>query len=152
MEELVEAQKNTEKEVANLARSLSGTRNQVGGLSRSLSYALENEAFRELPKYLKTHSQLDVQERFVRTFIGGEEINLFAKASRNGEEVLVVGESVLRLDDRSKLGQLEKNVNVVKAEFNQPVIPLMITHFVHPTILKKAQEKGVLVVQSFEWE
>ena len=151
-EELAVAQKNTEAEVAKLANSLAGTRSQVGGLSRSMSYALENDAFRQLPKYLKTHCQLEVKEHFVRTFIGGEEINVFAKAKRNGEEVLVVGETVLRLDDHSKMGQLEKNVKAVKAEFKQEVIPLMITHIAHPAILEKAQKKGVLVIQSFEWE
>jgi len=117
-----------------------------------MAYALENEAFRKLPEYLGIHRQLNIRERFVRTFIRGEEINVFAKAERNGEEVLVVGEAVLRLDDRSKMGQLEKNVEAVRAEYGLPVVPLIITHFAHPDILGKASEQGVLVVQSFEWE
>ncbi len=65
---------------------------------------------------------------------------------------MLVGEAVVRLDDRSKMGQLEKNVQVVKEQFHQPVFPLMITHFAHPVILKKAREEGVVVVQSFEWD
>ncbi len=36
-------------------------------------------------------------------------------------------------------------------EFDQPIVPLIITHFAHPDILKKAREQGVLIVQSFEW-
>jgi DNA repair ATPase RecN len=103
-EELTQAQKQTEKEVAKLSQSLGNTRTQVGGLSRSMAYALENEAYRKIPKYLKTHYQLDIQERVIRTLIGGEEINLFAKAKRHGEEVLIVGETVVRLDDRAKFG------------------------------------------------
>ncbi|MDM8551547.1 hypothetical protein QUF72_15780 [Desulfobacterales bacterium HSG2] len=150
--ELAEAQKQTEKELAQLSRSQRGTRGQVGGLSKSMAYALENEAFRKLPGYLGTHRQLNIRERFVRTFVRGEEINVFAKAERNGEEVLVVGEAVLRLDDRSKMGQLEKNVEAVRAEYGLPVVPLIITHSAHPDILGKASEHGVLVVQSFEWE
>jgi uncharacterized protein YaaW (UPF0174 family) len=150
-EELAQAQKQTEKEVAKLSQSLGNTRTQVGGLSRSMAYALENEAYRKIPKYLKTHYQLDIQERVIRTLIGGEEINLFAKANRHGEEVLIVGETVVRLDDRAKLGQLEKNVEVVKNQFNKPVFPLIITHFAHPRILDKARDNGIVVVQSFEW-
>jgi Sec-independent protein translocase protein TatA len=150
-EELTQAQKQTEKEVAKLSQSLGNTRTQVGGLSRSMAYALENEAYRKIPKYLKTHYQLDIQERVIRTLIGGEEINLFAKANRHGEEVLIVGETVVRLDDRAKLGQLEKNVEVVKNQFNKPVFPLIITHFAHPRILDKARDNGIVVVQSFEW-
>ncbi|MDM8548709.1 hypothetical protein QUF72_01475 [Desulfobacterales bacterium HSG2] len=151
MGELAEAQKQTEKELAQLSRSQRGTRGQVGGLSKSMAYALENEAFRHLPGYLEAHRQLKIRERFVRTFVRGEEINMFAKAERNGEDVLVVGEAVLRLDDRSKMAQLEKNTEAVKEEFGQPVVPLIITHFAHPDILWKASEQGVLVVQSFEW-
>jgi len=50
-----------------------------------------------------------------------------------------------------KFGQLEKNVNIVKQEFNQTIFPLMITHFAIPSLLKKARKRGVTVVQSFEW-
>lgn len=133
-------------------RSVRGTRGQVGGLAKSMAYALENEAFRKLPDLMRTRFGLDVREKLVRTFIRGEEINVFAKARRNGEEVLVVGEAVLRLDDRSKMAQLEKNMEAVKEEYGLPVVPLIITHFAHPDILRKAREQGVLIVQSFEWE
>ncbi|OQY52777.1 MAG: hypothetical protein B6245_23360 [Desulfobacteraceae bacterium 4572_88] len=151
-EELTEAQKQTEKEIARLSGSVRGTRGQVGGLAKSMAYALENEAFRKLPDLMRTRFGLDVREKLVRTFIRGEEINVFAKARRNGEEVLVVGEAVLRLDDRSKMAQLEKNMEAVKEEYGLPVVPLIITHFAHPDILRKAREQGVLIVQSFEWE
>ena len=51
MDELVEVQKKTEEEVRKLAIGLDGTRSQVGGLSRSMAYALENEAYRNLPPH-----------------------------------------------------------------------------------------------------
>ncbi len=150
-EDLAEAQKQTEKEVSKLSKFLGDSRRQIGGLSRSVAYALENEAYRKLPEYLKTHCHLHISDRFVRTVIGGEEINIFAKAKRDGEHVLIVGEAVLKLDDRSKMKQLEKNVEAVQKEFNQTVVPLVITHFAHPNILEKASKEGVLIVQSFEW-
>ncbi len=163
MEELAEAQKQTEKEMAKLSGSLHETREQtssiayaleseVGDLAKNMAYEFENEAFRKLPDLMRTRFSLDVREKLVRTFIRGEEINVFAKARRNGEEVLVVGEAVLRLDDRSKMAQLEKNMEAVKEEYGLPVVPLIITHFAHPDILRKAREQGVLIVQSFEWE
>jgi len=150
--ELTEAQSRTEKEVAKLANAVVQLRHQVGGLSKSVAYALENEAFRKLPLYLETNHHIHVKQKFVRKFIGGEEINLFGMAERNGGDILIVGESVLKLDDRSKLAQLEKNVQAVKQIFSQPIFPLLITHFAHPEILEKAQEQGILVVQSFEWD
>ena len=152
VEELVEAQKHTEQEIAQLSRSLNNTRSQVGGLARSMAYALENEAYRKLPAYLKTHCQLEIHDHFMRTEIGGEEINLLAKATRAGEDVVVVGETVLRLDDRSKMKQLEKNITTVREQYHLPVIPLVVTHFARATVLEKARKEGVIVVQTFEWE
>jgi hypothetical protein len=152
MEELTQAQARTEQEIAKLSHGLNATRGQLGGLSKSVSYALENEAFRKLPAYLKTHHQLEITQRFVRQFIGGEEINLFAKATRQGQEVLIVGESVLKLDDKSKLRKLENHVKGVRQVFSQPIVPLLITHVVHPAVLELAQAQGIVVVQSFEWD
>ena len=152
VEELVEAQKHTEQEIAQLSRSLNNTRSQVGGLARSMAYALENEAYRKLPAYLKTHCQLEIHDHFIRTEISGEEINLLAKATRAGEDVVVVGETVLRLDDRSKMKQLEKNITTVREQYHLPVIPLVVTHFARATVLEKAGKEGVIVVQTFEWE
>ncbi len=53
VQELAEAQKRTEKEIAKLARGLQRVRKEVGGLSRTVAYALENEAYRHLPVFLK---------------------------------------------------------------------------------------------------
>ncbi|MCI4454340.1 MAG: chordopoxvirus fusion protein, partial [Thermodesulfobacterium sp.] len=50
--ELAEAQKRTEEEVRTLAQELKRTRQDLGGLSLSFSYAFENEAYRMLPQVL----------------------------------------------------------------------------------------------------
>ncbi len=150
--ELADAQKRTEQEIAKLSSGLNVNRKQIGGLSKSMAYALENEAFRKLPAYLKNHFQIEVKERLIRASVGITEINIFAKAQQNGNEVIIVGECVLRLDDRSKLGQLAESVEIVKQHYNQPVVPLIITHFVQSDIFKKVSEEGIIVVQSFEWD
>ena len=107
MQELAEAQKRTEVKVAELSediriltKGLNETRGEVGGLSRSMSYAFENEAYRSLPAVLKEKYGIEVKERIIRAEIGGSEINIFCKAEREGKEVLVIGEAKLRLDER----------------------------------------------------
>ena len=69
-----------------------------------MAYALENEAYRRLPAFLKAQHQLEISERLVWTWINGEEINFYARARRGGESVVIVGESVMRLDDHGQLG------------------------------------------------
>ena len=150
----------TRAEVSGLARGLNDTRAEVGGLARSFGYALENEAYRALPAFLARRHGLEVIERFVRTEIGGEEINLFGKVRRNGQEVLIVGETKLQLDERRAnrreedevLAQLARKVAVAQAEMpGVEIVPLLITHYARPAFLQRAREQGVIVVQSFEW-
>ena len=151
LNELAEAQKKTEQEIAKLTRGLEITRQQVGGLARSVSYALENEAYRYLPKFLKVRYGIEVIDRLIRTFIRDREINIFGRVRRNGKEMYLVGDAVLKLDDISKLRQIWDQVGAVKEEFGGEVIPIIITHFAKPDVLAQAQKAGILVVQSFEW-
>jgi predicted nuclease with TOPRIM domain len=153
--ELAEAQKRTEEEVRTLAQELKRTRQDLGGLSLSFSYALENEAYRMLPQVLKRYG-LELEDKLIRKEIAGEEINFFATAKRNGETVYIVGETKLRLDDTKKrddvFKQLEKKISAVKKVYGDvEVVPLIVTHFAKESMLKKAKERGIIVVQSYEW-
>jgi hypothetical protein len=152
VEELAEAQKRTENEIIVLSRKVDTLNDRTGGLSRSVAYSLENEAYRKLPEYLKNHHQLEMKEKFIRKEIAGKEINIFGRATLNGEDIIIIGEAVLRLDDQSKVSELEQKLQAVQKEYTERIIPLIITHFARPNILNKAQQKGVLVVQSFQWE
>jgi hypothetical protein len=83
-------------------------------------------------------------------------INFFATAKRNGETVYIVGETKLRLDDTKKrddvFKQLEKKISAVKKVYGDvQIVPLIVTHFAKESMLKKAKERGIIVVQSYEW-
>ena len=153
--ELAEAQKRTEEEVRTLAQELKRTRQDLGGLSLSFSYAFENEAYRMLPQVLKKYG-LELEDKLIRKEVAKEEINFFATARKNGKTVYIVGETKLRLDDTKKrddvFKQLEKKISAVKKVYGDvQIVPLIVTHFAKESMLKKAKERGILVVQSFEW-
>lgn len=174
VEELAEAQKETEKEIQRLVKGLNETREEVqllvrglnetrgelGGLSRSVGYALENEAYRLLPKLLKKSYGIELEEKLIRAEIGGKEINIFGKAKRDGGDVLIVGETKLRLDDRRKtkderdvFEELEEKVMAVREEYEgEEIVRVLITHYATKGFMMKSKEKGVIVVQSFEWQ
>jgi hypothetical protein len=156
VEELAEAQKRTEEEVCKLAVGLNRTREDLGGLSRSFSYAFENEAYRMLPVVLKEKYAIKVRDKVIRADIGGKEINFFAHAERDGSEIYIVGEAKTRLDDTKKredvFNELEEKVEAVKEEYGEvEIVRLLVTHFATKGFLKKAEEKGVIVIQSFQW-
>ena len=151
LNELAEAQKRTEEEIRKLTGSLKRTREEVGGLSRTVAYALENEAYRRLPPFLKERHGIDILDRMIRAEIRGEEMNLFARARKDGQEIVLLGEAVLRLDDLSKLRKVKKKVKLASEEFDQEIVPIIVTHFARKKVFEKAREAGFLVVQSFEW-
>ena len=117
------AQKQTDQEVRLRARAMKDTRDELGGFSRSVSNALENEAYRLLPAFLKTHYGLESSERLVRVEMGGRGINIFGRAIQNGQEVLIVGETKLRLDERrathnrNLFFELEQKINAVREAY-----------------------------------
>lgn len=165
--ELADAQKKTETKVAELADEmkvlavgLDRNREEVGGLSRSFSYAFENETYRVLPAVLKEKYGIEIKEKFIRADIGGKEINIFGRAGKEGKNIIIVGEAKLRLDERREkrkgekdiFEELEDKVKSVLEEYRgTEIIRVLVTHYATKGFLKKAKEKGIIVIQSFEW-
>ena len=158
--ELAVSQQRTEEEVRKLVISVGELRVEVGGISRSIGYALENEAYRNLPDFLLDKHGIEITERLIRAHVGDEEINFFGRAVRNGKSLLVVGESKQVLDERRRARQraeaiieaLERKAEAVRnAHPDEEILLLFITHSARPAFLEVAEAKGILVVQSFEW-
>ena len=158
--ELAVAQQRTEAEVEKLTFAVGDIRSEIGGMSRSMSYALENEAYRALPAFLLENHGIEVTERLIRTSVNDEEINFLGRASRDGRPVLIVGESKQRLDERRSskreedriFSQLEAKAEVVRAAYpDEEITMLLITHYARPEFLRTAAARGIVVVQSFEW-
>lgn len=152
VQELAEAQKRTEEEIRKLARGQERNRKQIGSLSRTLAYELENEAFRYLPALLFKRYGFRVEEAFVRTEVEGLEVNLLARARReDGKAVMIVGEAVLRLDDAAKIRQVERRMEVVQRVYGMDVFPVIVCHYAPPRWKKRAEDRGIAVIQSYEW-
>ncbi len=74
--------------------------------------------------------------------------------------MLIVGEVKLRLDERrgaqaaeaDALAELDEKVGVVRQAYpDTTIVPLLVTHYARVAFLQRAQERGIIVVQSFEW-
>lgn len=150
--------KGLSQEVSDVKGTLRGVAQEVGGLSRSMSYSLENEAYRMLPVYLEREYGIRVTERFVRTEIGGEEINFFARGERNGKPICLVGESKLRIDERRReakrlFAQLHKQVTVVGETLPDcgEIVSFMVTHYIRPIAYHVANEENILIIHTFDW-
>lgn len=154
VEELADAQKRTEEEIRQLAVAQKNTQQEVGGIANTLGYMLENEAYRLLPKVLAEKHKIKISDKFIRRQIGNEEINLLAEGTRNRKPVLIVGESKSKLSV-SDLTQLKKKIKEVAAHHplagKREIVPVMIVHFARQKELQRAEQEGIIVIQSFEW-
>jgi predicted transcriptional regulator len=158
--ELAVAQQQTEQRLAKLTMVVQGLAMELGGLSRAVSYALENEAYRGLPRLLKERLGLEVVGRLMRREVEGEEINIFGEARRGDEAVLVVGEAKLQLDrgrsrasERARVfAQLRRKVEAVRRAYpGREVVAILVTHYARPVFIEEAKAQGVEVFQSYEW-
>ncbi|MGA4578927.1 hypothetical protein [Limisphaera sp. VF-2] len=98
LNQLAEAQRRTEEAVQPLSWRLDETNRQVGGLTMTVGYTLENAAYRGLPPLLERDCGLRLRERLRRDYVRdarGEavEVNILGRGERQGQEVWVVGES-----------------------------------------------------------
>ena len=69
VEELAQAQKRTEEELCSLVREHAKTREMVAGLSDTVGYGLENQAYKALPRLLERDFDLKIKDRLARRYI-----------------------------------------------------------------------------------
>ena len=63
VEELAQAQKRTEEELCSLVREHAKTREMVAGLSDTVGYGLENQAYKALRRLLERDFDLKIKDR-----------------------------------------------------------------------------------------
>jgi len=143
--ELAEAQRKTEVQVQNLARS-------VGTLSDNVGFGLEDIARVVLPGYLERHLGILVKE-FSRKFfsVNGDEveINLYAAGKKEDKRITVLGECksrIYRREVRSFVRQADKVRGLLKGD----TLLVMFGYWIHPSASMFAKEKDVHLIASYQ--
>jgi len=156
VEQLAQAQKRTEEELCSLIREHAKTREMVAGLSDTVGYGLENQAYKALPRLLERDFDLKIKDRLARRYIiyedGKEdEVNVYGWGMKNGKKILILGESEVKLS-RKKLTRFLKRAERIKHyEGAKEILLLAITHMTHPKIEEYARQKGIKVYYSYEF-
>ncbi|GIV18881.1 MAG: hypothetical protein KatS3mg023_0632 [Armatimonadota bacterium] len=163
VEELTEAQKRTDQQIAELVAvqrqmqlEMQDMRRQLGGLSQTVGYVLENEAMKSLPDLLLRDYGLQVRGRLRRQYVrdaSGQpiEVNIFGTATRDGEEYAVIGESKSQLSKRDVDRFLRRTIETLREVYPR-VFPVLITHMIsEPDAEEYARSQGVAVYYSYEF-
>ncbi len=160
VQELIKAQKETEQEIRELTKSLKElvgehkkTRDQLGGLSHTVGYVLEDRAYKGLPRLLKRDFSVDVIN-LKRDYIEiapnrYEEVNIIGKAKSDGRELWIIGEckTQLKKSDIDDFINLVKKVDkVIKGE----KILVAVTYQASPAVRRYAESKDIKLYFSYE--
>lgn len=158
IEKLAEAQKKTEQELQKLIQEHRKTREQVGGLSNTVGYILENEAMKALPILLEKEFGLKLKERLIRRFVQDNkgrqiEVNIIGQATKDGKQVVIIGEAKAQLSKNKVNEFLRKKLNRLEEVFKEEIFPILVTHMItQPDVEEYAHRKGIKrVYYSYEF-
>ncbi|HAW50354.1 TPA: chordopoxvirus fusion protein [bacterium] len=155
IEELGEAQKRTEKELQSLIKEHKKTREEVGSLSHTVGFRLEDESFKALPHLLKRDMGIEIVGRLKRDYIEIRknqyiEVNIFGKGRLDGKEYLIVGEAKSQLK-RGDVDNFVKHTEKIKEYITQDQIKLLVTYQTSPNVQRYVKERGINLYFSYEF-
>jgi hypothetical protein len=156
LEQLAEAQSRTEAAVFHNSTRIDLMNKQYGGLSASVGYTLENEAYRFLPTLLKDDFDLAVEGMLCRDYLsdvnGNDmEINILGDGTRKGENLLIIGECKTQLSKNNVDSFLRRRLRKIDTG-NRRIFPIMVAHMVsEKDVVDYARSNGVAVYLSYQF-
>jgi hypothetical protein len=157
VKDLAEAQKRTEIELRELVGEHRKTRTQLGALSMTIGYTLEDKAFKALPALLKKDYGLIVKEKLKRKFVTDNkgqpvEVNIIGQADQNGQTSVIVGEAKSQLSKNDIDAFMRKKLNRLKGIYDR-IFPILITYMIsEPDVEEYAKGKGIILYYSYDLE
>jgi len=156
IEELAKAQKRTEEELRELIKEHKETRAQLGGLSITIGYRLEDESYKALPELLKRDYGIIIQERLKRQFIQDKsgvplEVNIFGSAIRDGKKITIIGEAKSQLSKNGIDEFIKKKLNKIQGLYEE-LFPVLVTYMIsEPDTEEYAKQKGIAIYYSYDF-
>jgi chromosome segregation ATPase len=153
IKELAEAQRKTEETLKKLIEEHSKTREKLEGLSHSFGYFLEDRAMKSLPKILKRKYNIKAVGNFVRDYfiINGEhvEVNIFGRVKKGNKEYILIGEAKSQVTKKA-IDKFLKKCDKISRSFSKETIKVFISYIFPPGIKEYAEEKGIVLIPSYE--
>ncbi|MHA1470213.1 MAG: chordopoxvirus fusion protein, partial [Candidatus Asgardarchaeia archaeon] len=158
--ELAEAQKRSEERltrlemvVEQLANSVSNLSREVGSLSATIGFGLEDIARVVVPGWLYRHENIDIDDLSREFFeIDGTmyEINLYGVGKKGEKEIVIIGECKTKIY-RSTVRKFVKMLKDLKVLFEgKEILPLMFGFIIYPDAREEAQKYGIRLIASYE--
>lgn len=148
------------RELAEVVKSLGidqkKTKEELGGISETIGYTLENEAYKKLPELLEKDFGIRIRQRLTRTYLqdidgNAIEVNIFGHGKKNGKEVTIIGESKAQLSRNKVNDFLRKKVKRLQGLYDD-VFLVLVTHMISsPEVETYVKEKGIALYYSYDF-
>lgn len=154
--QLAQTQGRTEEALQRLVQEHLETRRQVGGISMTIGYTLENEAFRALPALLQKDFGIVVKGRLKRQYVTDREgkpleVNILGEGQQDGKELVIIGESKGQLSKNDVDAFIRRRLHRLEGVFKD-VFSILVTHMTtDPEVEEYAKEKGIALYYSYDF-
>ncbi len=153
VDQLAEAQRKTEKTIQKLTRRVDDIAEQLGGISNTIGYRLEDQAYRPLKQILEKEYQISVDRLYRKNLVYSskkyDEINIYGEGQRNGTRVFVIGECKAQFGVRD-VNRFLKLLERLKTRLAGEIFPITLAYQYHPVAEEILKQKGIYVFWSYE--
>ncbi|MDI6793828.1 MAG: chordopoxvirus fusion protein, partial [bacterium] len=156
LDELAKAQRRTEEALCELTEEHRKTREQLGGLSATVGYGLEDKAYIALPGLLQKDFGISVtgkiNRKHVEDRVGGFiEVNIIGEATRNGKKIMIVGESKSQLSQKAVDTFIRKKLKRLEGVYEE-MLPVLVTYMTTAHDVEEyAKKKGIALYYSYDF-
>ena len=156
LEQLAEAQTRTEEALQKLTEEQGEARKQLGGISMTIGYTLENEAFKALPGLLQRDFGIIVRGKPKRKYVTDNkgksiEVDIIGEATKEGKEIVIVGETKSQLSKNDVDSFVRRKLNRLEGVFEE-MFPVLVTHMTSSYDVEEyAKEKGIALYYSYDF-
>ena len=163
LEQLAAAQRRTEYEIRSLAATVEKiaedaeeTRKQLGGLSMTVGYRLEDLAYRGLPALLERDFGIRIDGRLTRGYMADAtgkalEVNIIGTAQRNGDQLTILGESKAQLSKNDVDRFVRRRLVPLRERFAE-ILPILVTYMIsEPDVEEYAKKQGIALYYSYDF-
>jgi hypothetical protein len=141
---LAQAQERTEKTVKTLVLGMSDLRKQVGGLSMSVGYGIEDRLMPHARRFASTEFGMDVKVVDRRNLIypdgGYDEVNLYVEGEREGRKTYLIGECKAQ-PGKKDFERFSKSLARMRTHLGGEIIGVLVGYHFTPEVEAFAQDR-----------
>jgi len=133
------------------------TRKQLGGLTHTVGYTLENESYRALPHLLERDYRVKLKERLRRDYLTDAEgcdieVNIIGRGQVDGKEVVVIGECKSQLSKNDIDNFIRRKLERIKGVIDADLFPVLVTHMISQRdVAEYAKQKRLPIYYSYDF-